>query len=89
MKIGGRHDVYPYHTNWGKAADEMGIDRDLALSRIRELTDRAAESFAEAAAAPDVAALGRDLPSRLADIVAQRATRCAQLIAPGSGPLGR
>ena len=45
MKIGGRYDVYPYHNNWNRAADEMGIDRGLALNRVRELTDRVAKSF--------------------------------------------
>jgi len=85
MKIGGRYDVYPYYHNWDRAADEMDIDREFALSRVRELTDRVAQSFAEAAAEPDVVALGRELPSRLANIIAQRAARCAQLIALDRG----
>jgi hypothetical protein len=61
----------------------MGIDPDLGLHRVRELAGKVAEAFAEAAAAPDVVALGRDLPSRLVDIIAERAVRCRRLLDAG------
>jgi len=80
MKIGGDYRIFPFHNTWGRAAAEMGIDTDFAFDRVRELTGRVAEAFAEAAADPDVVALGRDLPGRLVDIIADRAARCKQLI---------
>jgi hypothetical protein len=83
MKVGGSYSVFPFQNTWGKAADEMGIDPDAALDRVRDLTGTVTEAFAEAAAAPDVVALGRDLPGRLVDIIAERAVRCAQLIRSG------
>jgi hypothetical protein len=43
-------------------------------------TGGAPDAFADAAAAPDIASLKRDLPPRLVDRVAARATRCAQLV---------
>jgi serine/threonine-protein kinase HipA len=86
MKIGGDYSVFPSRNNWGRAATEMGIDPDTAIPRVRELAGKVAEAFAEAAAAPDVVALGRDLPGRLVDIVATRAATCRRLIDPGHGP---
>jgi serine/threonine-protein kinase HipA len=86
MKIGGYYHIFPFRNTWGKAAAEMGINTDFAFDRVRELSGRVAEAFAEAAAAPDVVALGRDLPGRLVGIIADRAARCRQLIDlhPGS-----
>jgi serine/threonine-protein kinase HipA len=85
MKLGGDYYVFPFHNPWGQVADEMALDKDFAIDRVCELTGRAADAFAEAAAAPDVVALGRDLPGRLADIVAERAGRCAQVVGPNHG----
>jgi serine/threonine-protein kinase HipA len=82
MKAGGDYSVYPHHSTWDGAAAEMGIDRDAAIDRMRELTGLVAQAFAEAAAAPDVVALGRDLPSQLVEILTDRAARCAKLIDP-------
>jgi serine/threonine-protein kinase HipA len=80
MKIGGDYRVFPFHNSWGKAADELGIDTEFAFARIRELTGRVAEAFAEAAASPDVVDLRRDLPSLLVGIIADRAARCEKLM---------
>src|ERR1022692_2760456 len=82
MKIGGDYRVFFYQNTWGKAADEIGVDRDIVIDRVRKLTSRVADAFAEAAAAPDIVALGRVLPGRLVDIIADRAKRCSQLIHP-------
>jgi serine/threonine-protein kinase HipA len=76
MKTGGDYNIFPHHNIWGKAASEMGVDRDFALGRVRELTALVTDAFAEAAAAPDVVALGRDLPKRLVSLIADRAERC-------------
>ena len=76
MKIGGDYRVYPHHNTWPAVAQDLGIDPAAALDRVLALTKRAPEALAEAAAAPDVAALDRPLPARLADLVAERAERC-------------
>jgi serine/threonine-protein kinase HipA len=85
MKIGGDYDVYPVRNPWPRAARELEIDPDLALSRVRELAALAPSAFAAAAAAPGVAELGRELPGRLAELIADRAGRCAKLLVSGSG----
>jgi serine/threonine-protein kinase HipA len=79
MKVGGDYRVYPFHNTWGKAADEMRISKDRALDRVRDLAKCAGDAFADAAAAPDVAGLKRDLPGQLVDLVSDRARRCAML----------
>jgi serine/threonine-protein kinase HipA len=83
MKIGGDYRVFFYQNTWSKAADEIGIDGDAVIDRVRELTSRVADAFADAASAPDIVALQRNLPSKLVDIIADRAKRCAQLIDAG------
>jgi serine/threonine-protein kinase HipA len=88
MRLGRDYYVFPSHNAWDKVADEMDMDRDFAFDRVRELTGRVAESFAESAATPDVVALGRDLPGRLVDIIAERAARCARLIGLDRGSRG-
>jgi serine/threonine-protein kinase HipA len=80
MKVGKSDDIYPYHNNWPTAARQMGLDATAVLSRVRELTIRAPEAFAEAAKAPGVAALASDLPGTLVDLIADRASRCLRLI---------
>jgi serine/threonine-protein kinase HipA len=77
MKVGGEYNVFPFRNNWAKAAEELGINRDIGLHRVRELTGCVAQVFAEAAAVPEVVAFGSALPGRLVDIVADRAIRVA------------
>jgi serine/threonine-protein kinase HipA len=85
MKIGGTYDVYPHRNTWPAAARELGVDEEILVARVRELTAVAPEVFADAARAPDVEALGRPLPARLVDLVSDRATRCMRLIGdPGA-----
>jgi serine/threonine-protein kinase HipA len=85
MKIGGTYDVYPHRNTWPAAARELGFDEEILVARVRELTAVAPEVFADAAMAPDVEALGRPLPARLVDRVADRAHRCRRLIGdPGA-----
>jgi serine/threonine-protein kinase HipA len=80
MKIGGDYDVFPQRNTWGRAAAELRIGQRKALARVRELTGTVVDAFCRAASEPDVVALHRDLPSRLVQIIAERATRCARVI---------
>jgi serine/threonine-protein kinase HipA len=85
MKIGGTYDVYPHRNTWPAAARELGVDEEMLVARVRELTAVAPEVFADATRAPDVEVLGRPLPARLVDLVSERATRCLRLIGePGA-----
>lgn len=77
MKIGG-YRLIPYSNPWPAAAHDLGVEAELLIERVRELSGRAPDAFADAAKALDVAALGRELPGRLLDLVAARAVRCAE-----------
>ncbi len=83
MKIGGDYHLDPYRNRWPAAARDLGLDPDELMSRVRDLAVAAPDAFADAAKAPDVTALGSALPARLADLVAQRCTRCMQLLDSG------
>jgi serine/threonine-protein kinase HipA len=86
MKIGGDYGVFPHRNTWPAAAGDLGLDSDALVGRVRELAALAPDVFAEAANAPGVAVLDRDLPGRLVDLVADRASRCMQLIeSPSAG----
>jgi hypothetical protein len=56
------------------------MDPAAVISRVRESASLAPPVFAAAAAAPGIAELGRDLPGRLAVLIADRAGRCAGLL---------
>jgi serine/threonine-protein kinase HipA len=81
IKIGGDYHVFPSRNTWSKAAQELNLDAQEVIDRVRTLAALAADAFADAAATPEIAALGRELPHRLTDLVAERATRCARLVA--------
>jgi serine/threonine-protein kinase HipA len=76
MKIGGDYRVYPYRNTWQKAAEELRLEADRVLERVVRLALMAPDALADAAHAPAVAALGRPLPGRLVDLVADRVKRC-------------
>jgi hypothetical protein len=80
MKIGGDHGVFPHQNTWPAAAGDLGLDSDALVGRVRELAVLAPDVFADATNAPEVAVLGRHLPGRLVDLVADRAPRRMQLI---------
>ncbi|RKQ91626.1 serine/threonine-protein kinase HipA [Solirubrobacter pauli] len=80
MKLGSSYDVYSRQNPWPGAARDLGLDGDALTARAHELAMRAPGAFAEAATAPDVVALERPLPERLAELVAERAARCAALL---------
>ncbi len=80
MKIGGDYRVYPQRNTWPAAAREMGLDNEVLLSRVLELAEVASDAFADASKSPEVTILKRDLPGRLVDLVADRVTRCTELL---------
>jgi hypothetical protein len=80
MKIGGDYHLNPHRNRWPAAARELGIDADELVTRVRDLAAIAPDTFADAAKAPDLSALDRDLPTRLTDLVAERSARCARLL---------
>jgi serine/threonine-protein kinase HipA len=86
MKIGGDYSVFPYRNPWPEAARELALDTDALVGRARVLAARAPDVFADAAKAPDVDALGRSLPTRLVDLVAERSERCSQLVGAAAPP---
>ncbi len=83
MKIGGDDRVFPLANNWPKAADELGLDADELVNRVRALAMAAPDAFAAAAKSPDVVVLERELPDRVTELVADRAARCLALIDSG------
>lgn len=80
MKIGGDYAVEPSRNTWGRAAAELRIDQRKALARVRELSEIVVGAFSASAADPDVAGLHRELPSRLVQMIADRAARCARVL---------
>ena len=67
-------------SSWRGLADDVGLPFDDVVSRVLELTTRAAPAFAEIAAHHDVATLASDLPARLTDAVASRADHCSRVL---------
>ncbi len=88
MKIGGDYRVSLQRHTWPVAARELGLDADALVDRAKELATVAPAAFADAVEAPDVVALGRDLPSRLLELVTARAARCRTLLAPSASSAG-
>jgi len=80
MKIGGDYRLLPYDNPWPAAARDLGLDAGALVDRVIELIDRAPDAFADAAGADDVTRLERQLPGRLLELVAERATRCRKLL---------
>jgi serine/threonine-protein kinase HipA len=84
MKIGGSYDVYSRRNRWGEAARDLDVDPEAAVDRVLALAHRAPDAFAEAAASSEVTALGRPLPTRLVDLVAERVARCVSVLRAAS-----
>jgi len=82
MKIGGDYRVFPYRNVWPSAAKELGLGVDGLVERVRELAVLIPDVFADAAHAPGVTKLASALPERLVDLVANRATRCLEVVHP-------
>jgi hypothetical protein len=84
MKIGGDYRVHPYRNTWPAAAGDLGLDPEAVIERVDALAVATADAFRDAAASPDVASLGRPLPARLIDLVAERVERCRDLLRPAA-----
>ncbi len=87
MKLGGDYAVFTSRNPWPRAARELGVDAEVLIDHVRGLASRTAEAFADAAAAPAVAELKRDLASRLVDLVSERVTRCVLLLDSADGSI--
>jgi serine/threonine-protein kinase HipA len=79
MKVGKEYKLNPYRNRWPAAAADLGLDPVALNERAIELGTIAPDAFADAAKAPEVVALQRDLPTRLTDLVAEQAARCRRL----------
>jgi serine/threonine-protein kinase HipA len=80
MKIGDDYRIYTWHNAWPRAARNLGIDEDELVDRVRHLAGIAPDAFADAARHPEVAGLQKEMPSRLVDLIAERAPRCGALL---------
>lgn len=80
MKIGDSYEVSAERNPWPRAARELRVDADALLDRVGALAAQAPDAFADAAAAPQVRELDRDLATRLVDLISERVTRCAALL---------
>ena len=80
MKIGGDYRVYPWHNTWPGAARDLGLDTDLLMSRVDDLTAKAPDAFRDAATTKEVKRLDRELPDRLVALIADRAARCRVVV---------
>ncbi|MGA2166556.1 MAG: HipA N-terminal domain-containing protein [Solirubrobacteraceae bacterium] len=80
MKLGGDYRVFTHRNTWPTAARELRLEAEALYGRVRELARAAPDAIADAAHAPEIAALGRELPHRLLDLVADRADRCTRLL---------
>jgi serine/threonine-protein kinase HipA len=83
MKLGGDYRVVPFNDTWDAAAVDLGVDAEALHARVWQLLALTPDMFAQAAHAADVVELGSDLPARLTDLVASRATWCRKLLEPG------
>jgi serine/threonine-protein kinase HipA len=84
MKVGNDYRVHPYRNAWPTAARDLGLDPDETRQRVDALALRAPDAFADAASTNDVAALGRELPARLVDLIANRVERCRAVLRPSA-----
>lgn len=89
MKVGGDYGLFYLWDRWASAATEWGVDTDRLRDRVLDLTRRAPDAFAEAAAATEIVALQRPSAGRLVSAVAKRAAHCLGQLearAPMLGP---
>ena len=72
--------VFPQRDTWPACADDLGLDAEALVTRVRALAAGVPVAFAAAAASPEVTGLDRELPPRLVDLVCDRARRCTKLL---------
>ncbi len=81
MRIGGEYRLEGLAgRHWRRFAESNGLDQEVLMGRIDELTAQAPEAFAHAADRPAVKELTSDLPRRLADLIAKRAEQCRRVL---------
>lgn len=83
MKVGGDCRVHLHRNPWPAAARELNLDVDKLTARARTFAGNVADAFADAARDAEVASLNRPLPTRLVDLVADRASRCRRILDGG------
>ncbi len=80
MTIGSDYRVYPWNNSWPAAARDLGLNADGLIERVVDLASKAPDAFHDAASADEVTALNRDLPEKLASLIADRSKRCLALL---------
>jgi serine/threonine-protein kinase HipA len=81
MSIGGEYRLdWVAGRHWVRLAQELRLDVDTFMARLRGLAERVPDHFAEAGGEDAVRALDTPLPRRLTDAVARRASACVQLL---------
>jgi serine/threonine-protein kinase HipA len=78
MKFGGHYALQTTRSTWQRLASDLGLPLGEVTERARSLVDQAADAFAAASRAQEVARLESALPSRLLDAVAARAKDCTR-----------
>ena len=79
MKYGGEYTVLARNV-WPRTARDLDIPPAELLDRVRTLALRAPDAFADAAKTENVTRLASGLPSRLADLVADRCSECLAVV---------
>jgi serine/threonine-protein kinase HipA len=81
MRIGGEYRIERISgRHWRRFAIENRLDPDAIVARIDDLATRAPASLAKSAQDAAVQALGSELPARLIERVAARASRCREAL---------
>ena len=80
MKLGGDYRVELWNNPWPRVARDLRLDVEELRVRVDDLAQRAPDAFADAARDPQVTALARPLPGTLADLIANRAGSCRELL---------
>jgi serine/threonine-protein kinase HipA len=77
MKIGGEYGIEATSgRHWRRFAQANRLDADETIARIDDLTARTPDAFATAAKDKAVRAVRSQLPARLTDRIATRASQC-------------
>jgi serine/threonine-protein kinase HipA len=82
MCIGGEYQLERIgRRHWHRFSIENGFEPARVIERVRELAARVPAGVVRAADSPAVRALNSELPARLAERVAGRASRCEEALA--------
>ncbi len=85
MKLGGEYQLNAHgRRNWQRLANQLSLEPEVVVERVRELAGRAPDALADAAADIDVHRIESPLPDRLVDAVALRAKHCRTMLDVGA-----